>query len=149
MEHTGPDNESGWAPSPDERAPGLDLELLSSQLRADADDVDTFFAVLSAKLADALGQRVELQRRGRGLRRREAAVVAMAIDLTDGGEGLVLRAERTASGVQCTVARPVRGIVVSNRPVTPAEWVQTLVTGLAERAATSERAREALGGLLR
>ena len=70
------------------------------------------------------------------------------IDLTDAGEGLVLRAERHASGVVCSVARPVRGIVLSNRPVPMAEWLEALVQGLAEQAGRSQATRDALGGLL-
>ena len=127
---------------------GLDVELLSAQLRADAADTDTFFAVLATKLAGALGERVRLDRRGRGLRRRDPEVVAIEVDLTDADGGLVLRAQRQTTGVQCTAARPVRGIVLSNRPVSMGEWVDLLVGTLADRAARSGQARDALGGLL-
>lgn len=131
---------------PDE--PGLAVDLLAAQLRADAGDTETFFAVLVAKLRDALGERVRVQQAGRGLRRRPAAVTGVEVDLTDAGEGLVLRAERVASGVQCSVARPVRGIVLSNRPLPMAEWLDLLVKGLAEQAGRSQQTRDALGGLL-
>ncbi len=127
---------------------GLDVELLSAQLRADAADTDTFFAVLATKLAGALGERVRLDRRGRGLRRRDPEVIAIEVDLTDADGGLVLRAQRQTTGVQCTAARPVRGIVLSNRPVSMGEWVDLLVGTLADRAARSGQARDALSGLL-
>ena len=148
MEQTPGDDDAAVPAVTGEGGTGLDVELLSAQLRADAADTDTFFAVLAAKLADALGERVRLDRRGHGLRRREPAVVGMEVDLTDAGDGVVLRAERTPSGVRCSVARPVRGIVVSTRPVTTAQWVEALVGALADRAAASAQARDALSGLL-
>jgi hypothetical protein len=135
------------ASSPIEAA-GTDVELLAAQLRADAGDTTTFFTVLVDKLRDALGSRVRVDRQGGGWRRRPAQVTAVEVDLTDGGDGLVLRAERHGGEVRCTVARPVRGVVLSNRPVPVAEWIAMLVDGLAQRAARSQQDRDALGGLL-
>lgn len=127
---------------------GFDVDLLAAQIRADSSDTDTFFAVLAVKLSDALGGRVRLKQSGRGLRRKAPVVTAIEVDLTEAGDGLVLRAERQSTGVQCSVARPVRGVVLSNRPVPIAEWIETLTAALAEQAQRSEQARDALGGML-
>jgi len=128
----------------------FDVDLLAAQIRADSSDTDTFFAVLAMKLSDALGTRVRLQQSGRGhvLRRKDPQVTAIEVDLTEAGDGLVLRAERQSTGVQCSIARPVRGVVLSNRPVPIAEWIEALVRALAEQAQRSEQARDALGGML-
>lgn len=128
--------------------PGPEVDMLAAQLRADAGDTDTFFTVLVDKLRDALGGRVTVQQRGRGMRRRAPEITAVAVDLTEAGDGVLLRAERLSSGIRCTAARPVRGIVVSNRPVSMAEWLQMLATGLSEQAGRSEATRQALGELL-
>lgn len=127
---------------------GARVDLLAAQLRADAGDVDTFFGVLVVKLRDALGDRVTVEGGSRGLRRRDRPPTGVAVDLTEAGEGMVLRAERVAAGVQCTAARPVRGIVVSNRTVPMGEWLQLLADGLARQAERSEATRRALGELL-
>lgn len=127
---------------------GTQVEMLAAQLRADAADVATFFTVLVDTLGSALGDRVRVERRGGGWRRRPAEVTAVEVDLTEAGDGLVLRAERHGGDVQCTVARPVRGIVLSNRPVAVIEWVDQLVRVLAERADRSAQGRDALGGLV-
>lgn len=126
----------------------FDVDLLAAQIRADSSDTDTFFAVLAIKLSDALGGRVRLQKSGRGLRRKAPVVTGIEVDLTEAGDGLVLRAERQNTGVQCSIARPVRGVVLSNRPVPIAEWIETLTVALADQARRSEQARDALGGML-
>jgi hypothetical protein len=129
-------------------AAGVDVELLAAQLRADASDTATFFTVLVDKLRDALGPRVRVDQEGGGWRRRPVQVTAVEVDLTDGGDGLVLRAERHGGEVRCSIARPVRGIVLSTRPVPVSEWLAALVDGLARRAERSQQDRDALGGLL-
>lgn len=127
---------------------GASVDLLAAQLRADAGDADTFFTVLVTKLRDALGDRVTVEGGGRGLLRRDRPATGVAVDLTEAGDGVVLRAQRSPSGIQCTAARPVRGIVVSNRAVPMAEWLQLLADGLAQQAGRSEATRRALGELL-
>lgn len=127
---------------------GVDMDMLAAQLRSDAGETDTFFTVLVTKLRDALGDRVRVEQRGRGLRRRPTEATAVEVDLTEAGDGTVLRAERTTTGVRCTAARPVRGVVLSNRPVPVDEWMGLLVQGLAQQAGRSQRTRDALGGLL-
>lgn len=126
----------------------FDVDMLAAQIRLDASDNDTFFAVLAVKLQDALGTRVTTKQHGGGLRRKPVQITAVEVDLTEAGDGVVLRAERRNTGVECSVARHVRGVVLSNRPVPVAEWIDGLVKALAEQAKRSEQARNALGGML-
>jgi hypothetical protein len=123
------------------------LDLLAAELRADASDVATFFAVLADKLADSLPGRVAVERRRPGWR-RPPEVTAVEVNLAEGGDGTILRAERAGQELRCSVARSVRGVLVSNRPVPPDAWVATLVEELGALAARSEQTRSALGGLL-
>jgi hypothetical protein len=125
----------------------LDFDLLAASLRADAADADTFFRVLAAKLVDALGDRVTLER-AKGMFKRDRPVTGVVVDLSTSGAGTVLTARQEHNDVACAVARPVRGIVVSNKPVPMAEWIETLVAALAQEADRSEQTWKALHGLL-
>lgn len=124
------------------------FDLVAAQVRADAADTETFFKVLVAKLSDALGDRVKIERAG-GLLKRDKPVVGLELDLTSAGAGTVLSARRERGGVvSCTVARRVRGIVLSSKPVSMSEWVDELVYALGDEAKRSEQTWAALHGLL-
>jgi ATP phosphoribosyltransferase regulatory subunit HisZ len=124
------------------------FELVAAQVRANAADTGTFFRVLASKLADALGDRVKLERSG-GLFKRDRPVNGIELDLTDAGAGTVLSARRENGGaVACTVARRVRGIVLSTKQVSMREWVEELVSALGDEARRSEQTWKALHGLL-
>lgn len=124
------------------------FDLVAAQVRADAADTDTFFKVLASKLSDALGDRVKIERAG-GLLKRDKQVVGVELDLTSAGAGTVLSARRERGGVvSCNVARRVRGIVLSSKPVSMSEWVEELVGALGDEAKRSEQTWTALHGLL-
>jgi hypothetical protein len=134
-------------PYPSAASPDLvDLDQLSAVIRADATDTDSFFRVLATKLADALGERVQIRREG-GMFKRDKAAVGILVDLSNGA-GVVLEANRKGNGIECTVSRPVRGIVISSKPVSLAEWLDTLARSLAQEAQQSEQTWAALHGLL-
>jgi hypothetical protein len=133
--------------APREPEPGdVDIDQLSAAIRADASDTDSFFRVLAQKLADALGDRVVIRREG-GLFKREKPAVGITVDLASGA-GIVLEANRKGGGIDCTVNKPVRGIVISSKEVTLAEWVDSLAKALAEEAHQSQQTWSALHGLL-
>ncbi len=124
------------------------FDLVAAQVRADATDSDIFFKVLVSKLSDALGDRVKIERAG-GLLKRDKLVTGVELDLTSAGAGTVLSARRERGGVvSCTVARRVRGIVLSSKPVPMSEWVEELVSALGDEAKRSEQTWAALHGLL-
>ncbi|MGO9341631.1 MAG: hypothetical protein ACLP6E_03805 [Acidimicrobiales bacterium] len=133
-------------PAPDAGTDNLEFDQLSAAIRADASDTDSFFRVLASKLADALGDRVQIKREG-GLFKRDRPAVGITVDLSSGA-GVVLEAARKGSGIECTVSRPVRGIVVSSKPVTLPEWLDALARALAAEAQQSEQTWAALHGLL-
>jgi hypothetical protein len=124
----------------------IDLDQLSAVIRADASDTDSFFRVLAQKLADALGDRVVIKRDG-GLFKRDKPAVGITVDLATGA-GVVLEANRKGGGIDCVVSRPVRGIVVSSKQVSLAEWLESLAKALAAEANQSEQTWAALHGLL-
>ena len=132
--------------APPPGADNLEFDQLSAAIRADASDTDSFFRVLASKLADALGDRVQIKREG-GLFKRDRPAVGITVDLATGA-GVVLEAARKGGGVECTVSRPVRGIIVSSKPVSLPEWLDTLARALATEAQQSEQTWAALHGLL-
>ncbi len=124
------------------------FDLVAAQVRANAADTGTFFRVLASELAQALGDRVKLERSG-GLLKRDRPVTGIELDLTGAGAGTILSARREKGGVvACTVARRVRGIVLSTKQVSMSEWVEELVSALGDEARRSEQTWKALHGLL-
>jgi len=121
--------------------------MVAASIRADAADTETFFRVLVTKMADALGDRVTVKRSG-GILKRDRPVTGVEMDLTSGGGGIVLAASRDHNTIMCTVVRRVRGIALSTKQVSMSEWIDELVSALAEEAKKSQQTWNALHGLL-
>ena len=112
-----PAGSAGAIPSPaDPSAGDLDMDQLSAAIRADASDTDSFFSVLATKLQDALGDKVQIKREG-GLFKREQARGRHHHRPLDRSRGGVRGDPQRQAAIECTVNRPVRGIVVSSKPV--------------------------------
>lgn len=126
-----------------EQVDPLDLDLLTASLRADAGDNATFFEVLASKLADALGERLSVERDG-GLLRRGRAVRSLSVDL----DGSILTISRERGRLSCLARRSVRGVVLSTEELGFDEWLARLARGLAEEAKRSATTRAALQALL-
>lgn len=120
-----------------------ELDLVSSALRADMGDLDTYFQVLSAKLADSLGPMVTVEREG-GLFHKDHP--AKRITVEAGTQRFL--AEREKGRITCSIAESVRGIVLRTREVGVEEWLDALARHLTEAARTSAGARSALDNLL-
>jgi hypothetical protein len=123
---------------------GMDVELLAAALRRDSADLDLYAKVLSVNLADSLPQgavRVERKRSmSDRMSGREGAVTSLDVAL--GEQRLALHMDR--GRVVGEVCKEVRGIVLSRQQVGLDEWIGALAKALAETAASSARAREAL-----
>ncbi len=123
---------------------GMDVELLAAALRRDTADLDLYAKVLSVTLADSLpAGAVQVERKRTMADRmagREGAVTN--IDVALGEQRLGLRMDR--GRMTGEVCKEVRGIVLSRQQVGLDEWINTLARALAETAASSARAREAL-----
>lgn len=121
------------------------VELVAAALRANSEDVGTFFNALATKLSSALpsGQ-VTRETIGKGLRHRQGTGERLTVDL---GE-LVLVAEREQSKTTFLVKRVVRGVVLRSDTVALDQWIQALAEALQKAATQSEATRQALEGLL-
>jgi hypothetical protein len=124
---------------------GMDVELLAAALRQDTADLDVYAKVLSVNLVESLpaGSVTVERKRSMGDRMagREGAVVSLEVAL-GGDMRLGLRMDR--GRVVAEVSKEVRGVVLSRNQVDLDEWIAALAKGLAESAASSARAREAL-----
>ena len=126
-----------------------DVAALAAALRADVGDLDTYAAVLTATLADALPAEMVEVERDRSVRDRIAgrAGATTAIRVRTGAETLELTRDRRGAP-EARVVTEVRGVVIGRRSVSVGEWCELLAQHLAARAAESARARSALAALL-
>jgi hypothetical protein len=124
------------------------VEGVAAALRADTADLDAYHRVLSTTIGDLLpAGMVEVDyERSMGDRVAGRPGKARAIRLLIGDSTLELVSDR--GRLAASVARQVRGVTISRREVTVAEWVRELATYLAAVAAENATARTALGKLL-
>lgn len=131
------------APDPDGPS-GMDVELLAAALRQDSADLDVYAKVLSVNLVESLppdAVRVERKRSmGDRMAGREGTVTSLDVALGD--TRLALRTERGRPVGE--ICKEVRGVVLSRQQVGLDEWIAALAKGIADTAASSARAREAL-----
>ena len=124
------------------------VDLVAAAIRADTADLDSYHRVLSATVADLLPVGMVEVDRERTMKDRMAGREgrATAIRVRLGERTLELVTRR--GGLVATVAREVRGVVISRQEISVAEWTQLLAQYLAQLAAESADARLALAKLL-
>jgi hypothetical protein len=121
------------------------VDLVAAAIRADTADLDAYHRVLSATVSDLLPVgMVEVDRERTMKDGREGRATSIRIRLGDRTLELVTR----HGGMVATVAREVRGVVISRQEISVAEWTQLLAQYLAQLAAESADARLALSKLL-
>ena len=122
----------------------MDVELLAAALRQDSADLDVYAKVLSVNLVESLPQGAVQVERKRSMSDRMAGRegTVTAIDVSLGDTRLSLRVDRGRPVGE--VCKEVRGVVLSRQQVGLDEWINALAKGIADTAASSARAREAL-----
>jgi hypothetical protein len=123
---------------------GMDVELLAAALRQDSADLDVYARVLSVNLVESLPQGAVQVERKRSMSDRMAGRegTVTSLDVALGDVRLGLRMERGRPIGE--ICKEVRGVVLSRQQVGLDEWIAALARGLADSAASSARAREAL-----
>jgi hypothetical protein len=123
---------------------GMDVELLAAALRQDSADLDIYAKVLSVNLVESLPKGAVQVERKRSMSDRMAGrdgtVTSLDVAIGDIRLGLRLDRGRTVG----EICKEVRGVVLSRQQVGLDEWIAALAKGLAESAASSAKAREAL-----
>ncbi len=124
------------------------VDLVAAAIRADTSDLDAYHRVLSATVSDLLPVGMVEVDRDRTMKDRMAGREgrATSIRIRLGDRTLELVAQR--GRLVATVARDVRGVVISRQEISVAEWTQLLAQYLAQLAAESADARLALSKLL-
>jgi len=124
------------------------VELLAAALRADSADLAVYERVLFASLAQSLPEGVVEVERARSMSDRVAGrpgrPIAIRVRLAD--ETLEIVEGRGA--LSARIARDVRGVTISRRDVTIAEWSLRLAQLLEQVAQDSAATRDALARLL-
>jgi hypothetical protein len=122
----------------------MDVELLAAALRQDSADLDVYAKVLSVNLVESLpAGAVQVERKRSMSDRvagREGTVTSLDVALGDLRLGLRMDRGRPIG----EICKEVRGVVLSRQQVGLDEWISALAKGLADSAASSARAREAL-----
>jgi len=131
-----------------ERGDAAVVDLVAAAIRADTADLDSYHRVLSTTVSGLLPVGMVEVDRERTMKDRMAGREgrATAIRIRLGERTLELVTRR--GGLVATVAREVRGVVISRQEITVAEWTQLLAQYLAQLAAESADARLALSKLL-
>ncbi|HEX5192670.1 MAG TPA: hypothetical protein VFW09_07690 [Solirubrobacteraceae bacterium] len=126
----------------DQPDPGLDIELVTASLRADASDLGAFVEALAVKLEQALPNGVRVDRRGGLFGAKKVRQISV-----DAGDTR-LRLDRDGAAVDTSRARLSGGIVLKTERVEIDEWLRELGRALAEQARRSAVTREALERML-
>jgi hypothetical protein len=125
---------------PDE---GFNLDLAVSALASNSTDVRIMMKVLVNELAQTLGSRLVVERRGSRLRKSEeikTVQVALGND--------VLQADIDGASVRCTIGHSSGGIRIRSEEVDMNTWLKRLLSALQVEAAQSETTRLALENLM-
>jgi len=134
---------------PDHQAPdspqdqGIDLDLLASSLQSDSGDVRILLKVLVGRLADALGDRLVVERAG-GRFKKSDEIRRVSVQLGND----TLDAAVHGATLECTVARSSGGIRIRSAKVSMDEWLRQLLGALRDEAASSNATRQALESIV-
>jgi hypothetical protein len=121
----------------------FDLSMAVSQLASNSTDSRIMLKLLASQLADALGDRLVVQRAGGRLRKSDEI---KSVRVTLGSD--TLEANVQGPSVQCTIGHSSGGIRIRNEEVDMATWLTRLLSTLQTEAATSEQTRVALENIV-
>ena len=116
----------------------FDLSLAVSQLASNSTDLRIMLKLLVAQLADALGNRLAVERAGRF--RKSDEIKSVRVTLGDD----TLEAVVDGGSVRCTIGHSSGGIRIRSEQVGMDVWLTRLLGALQAEAATSEQTRVAL-----
>lgn len=123
--------------------PSFDLSMAVSQLASNSTDARIMLKLLAGQLADALGERLTVERAG-GRFRKSDEIKSVRVSL---GNDL-LEADVEGASVRCTIGHSSGGIRIRSEQVDMHTWVTRLLGALQAEAATSEQTRLALENIV-
>jgi hypothetical protein len=122
---------------------GLGFDMLAASIRADASEMTSFLTVLGHKLFDALPGQVNCVRERKRFRESDR-IKRVEVTLDE----LRFEVEENGAIPVAMISHVVRGMKLRSDEVALDEWIERLSRKLAEFAAKSAQARNAIGGLL-
>ena len=129
--------------SPPTEDPAFDLSMAVSQLASNTTDARIMLKLLASQLADALGDRLEVERAG-GRFRKSDEIKSVRVLLGDD----TLEAVVEGASVRCSIGHSSGGIRIRSQQVGMGEWLTRLLSTLQAEAATSEKTRVALENIV-
>lgn len=123
--------------------PGFDLDVAAASLHSDAQDVNILLKLLVRQLSDALGDRLEVERKG-GLFKKSDEVKSLR--MTMGDETFEARPEGTT--LVCSIGKSSGGIRIRSERVAPDQWLRRTLVALQAEAAHNAVARKALENMV-
>ena len=143
---TGAGLDVSWASGSDAGTAGegasFDLSMAVSQLASNSSDLRIMLKLLVAQLAEALGDRISVERTGRF--RKSDEIKSVRISLGDD----TLEAVVDGGTVRCTIGHSSGGIRIRSEQVGMDVWLTRLLTTLQSEAAHSEQTRLALENIV-
>jgi hypothetical protein len=121
----------------------FDLSMAVSQLASNSTDVRFMLKLLASQLADALGDRLVVERNGGRFRRSDEI---KSVRVTLGNDSL--EADVHGSSVRCTIGHSSGGIRIRTEQVDMTTWLTRLLSTLQAEAASSEQTRVALENIV-
>jgi hypothetical protein len=146
MEPTGsPGDDAGAIVGASEQPedPSFDLNMAVSQLASNGTDANFMLKLLASQLADALGDRLVVERAG-GRFRKSDEIKSLRVTLGDDS----LEAEVQGPSVRCTIGHSSGGIRIRSEQVDMNTWLTRLLGTLQAEAASSEQTRVALENIV-
>jgi hypothetical protein len=146
MEPTGsPDDDAAAIVGAD---PGVadgafDLSMAVSQLASNSTDARIMLKLLAGQLADALGDRLAVERGGGRFRKSDDI---KTVRVTLGND--TLQADVEGPTVRCTIGHSSGGIRIRSEQVDMNTWLTRLLSTLQAEAAHSEQTRTALENIV-
>ena len=123
--------------------PAFDLDVAAASLRSDSGDVRMLLKLLAGQLADALGDRLMVERKG-GMFKKSDEI--RSLRMTMGDETFEARIDGTA--LACTIGKSSGGIRIRSEKVDPDTWLKRTLSALQTEAAHSSTARQALESIV-
>jgi hypothetical protein len=121
----------------------FDLSMAVSQLASSGTDARMMLKLLAAQLADALGDRLVVERAG-GRFRKSDEIKSLRVTLGND----TLEADVQGPSVRCTIGHSSGGIRIRSEQVDMSTWLTRLLSTLQAEAATSEQTRVALENIV-
>jgi hypothetical protein len=121
----------------------FDLSMAVAQLASNSTDAPMMLKLLASQLADALGDRLVVERAGGRFRKSDEI---KSVRVTLGNDSLEAALE--GPSVRCTIGHSSGGIRIRSEQVDMHTWLTRLLGTLQAEAATSEQTRVALENIV-